>query len=947
MADNQLELREATKNLRLATEELQRFNQSAGYEIAKIVGKDVGSVAEKFTAGFMQVPGVQTLGSIGTTLFNKAFQSIKQKRELKALAERIGLNKQEVDALIRQKKVADAQAKANEELKSGAEQFFGMSVKIEDKFESVLGDFDMRTRRFMKVQEDGSVRMTGGVGKLVDEQRQAIEKGETRTAEELDLSRRILTVQDENFKFSKENRKLFEATNHHLQTSNDSIGELVENQQALQLQDLKGKGKQKEIANEQARADVRQENVFKKIAGNLGFLKDSAKEGDGEKKGFFGSLISKIGSFATTIMGLPAMFVALKASLVAFGAALAPLAVPIAIGAAALLGFVAFIKGFIEGFGEDGFFGGVKEGLMEVFDWFVGFPLRLLKNLTVFVLELLGFDELAKTIDTAFDPFLDALRGIFGILTDVLITPIVTVGRTITNIFFGLIEIIKAPFEGLFVAIESAFGGINSIIDGIGMIFSGDILGGLTTIFDGLTNILLAPLKGVYTFITELFGGILDILIAPFKAIYDTMSDLFFGETSHIASVVSWIAETFGGFFDFITKPFQGLYDLVVGIFTFDLDQIGSGIFKLIGGIFDIITYPFRSIFNLISSIFDFDFLGYLETLPGVKQVMGIIRKVGGFFTTEEEEDEAREQRDAAAKSASRAKKNLKKAQRLEDSARFGSLTINGRAVTAEERAEIVERQEDRRIGAEIDYSASLQDLDEAQKRYEEIMNKTTLPELVTLAGDKMQSALFGSNQKTIEKIEEQKEAALAKQEKAFQKMANMGFGKSNEEIEKKMQEIRDEYDKQINAEMDKGYGVINSALDFIGGLFDFDFMGMVKSIPGAEKVLNFLGFGDSGSKDIAQQIADQEKLVADLQEDVANDRFYESKGQRERDKLALVEAMKELEDLRAAGQAVTVVNNNNVVNANTNTQNNQTTSVPIRDTAPPMGTLSAAYADF
>ena len=59
MADNQLELREATKNLRLATEELQRFNQSAGYEIAKIVGKDVGGIASKFTAGFMQVPGVQ------------------------------------------------------------------------------------------------------------------------------------------------------------------------------------------------------------------------------------------------------------------------------------------------------------------------------------------------------------------------------------------------------------------------------------------------------------------------------------------------------------------------------------------------------------------------------------------------------------------------------------------------------------------------------------------------------------------------------------------------------------------------------------------------------------------------------------------------------------------------------------------------------------------------
>ena len=102
------------------------------------------------------------------------------------------------------------------------------------------------------------------------------------------------------------------------------------------------------------------------------------------------------------------------------------------------------------GFGEGGFFGGVKEGLMELFDWFVGFPLRLLKNLTTFVLRLFGFDELAADIDSAFEPFLSALRGIFGVLMDVLITPVVVVGRTVKDIFFGIVEIIKAPFEGLF-----------------------------------------------------------------------------------------------------------------------------------------------------------------------------------------------------------------------------------------------------------------------------------------------------------------------------------------------------------------------------------------------------------------------------------------------------------------------------------------------------------------
>ena len=90
----------------------------------------------------------------------------------------------------------------------------------------------------------------------------------------------------------------------------------------------------------------RQENVFKRIAGSLGFLEDSAEEGDGEKKGFFGSLISKIGGFATQILALPAIFVGLKASLVAFGAALAPLAVPIALGATALLGFCCIHQRF-------------------------------------------------------------------------------------------------------------------------------------------------------------------------------------------------------------------------------------------------------------------------------------------------------------------------------------------------------------------------------------------------------------------------------------------------------------------------------------------------------------------------------------------------------------------------------------------------------------------------
>ena len=938
MANDGIQLREATANLNRATQELQKFNESTAAEVGKLVGKNIGDVAQKFTAGFEQIPGVQTLGSVGKTLFNKTFAKIKEKRELKALADRIGLTKDQVEVLKRNKKVQDAQNAVNKELQAAAEAQFGIAVKIPETFESRLGTLDPILNRF--VDENGKI--TSGIQGFINEQRDNIAVEETKVAKTLDLNERMLRVQDEGFKLSKENQKLLDVTR-----IGDSFKEALDSQTATQSAlDLKGKAKDKEIANEATRADKRQENIFKKIAGNLGFLKDSAEEGQDENKGFFGNLISKFAGFRIAIMGLPAMLVAMKASLVAFGAALAPLAVPIAIGAAALLGFVAFIKGFIAGFGEGGFFGGVKEGLMEVFDWFVGFPLRLLKNLTTFVLRFLGFDALADDIDAAFEPFLSALRGIFGVLTDVLITPIVAVSRTIMGVFDGLIDILMAPINGLLTTIQSAFGGIMDIFEGIGMLFSGDIMGGLEMIFSGITDVLMAPIDGLIVYIKEIFGGLLTIITAPFKAIYDTLGDLFFNPTSTVGQIVAWIGETFGGFFDFITKPFRGLYDLVAGIFTFDLEQIGNGIFKLVGGLFDLVTAPFRSIFNLISSIFDFDFLGYLATLPGVKQVMSVIKGVTGFFTSDEEEDKAKAERDAAAKKARVSEKRLDQAQRKVDIVKTGNLTINGQTATPEQRAKMVEQYEFGRDYEALDHNDNMNALREAQDRYAEVMNKTTLPELVSNASESMRSALFGANENTIAKIEAEKEAALAKQEKMLGQFNSAGDIFTDEEIAAKLQKTRDEYDLKLQTEMDKGLGMFKTIGGVFDDLFNFDFMGMIKDIPGVSTVLGFLGLG--GDKSLDDAIKDKEDYISSLKKDVANDGFFETKSNREKDKLALAEAMKELEDMRAeqAGN-VTVVNNNNVVNANTNTSNNQTTTVPLRDTSPPAGTLTPAFADF
>ena len=108
MAD--MELVKASKNLENATAQLRDFNQSAGKEIAMQVGGDLKKgVIDPFTSAFAQVPGVQTLGAVGQTLFNKTFAALKARREQNLLRERLGLTKEQFKQMKYQKEVNDAQ----------------------------------------------------------------------------------------------------------------------------------------------------------------------------------------------------------------------------------------------------------------------------------------------------------------------------------------------------------------------------------------------------------------------------------------------------------------------------------------------------------------------------------------------------------------------------------------------------------------------------------------------------------------------------------------------------------------------------------------------------------------------------------------------------------------------------------------------------------------------
>mgnify|MGYP003299931781 CR=1 FL=1 len=100
MAEESLQLREASNQLRLATQDLRAFNQSAGVEIAKTVGNDLKKgVLDPFTQSFAQIPGVATLGTVGKTLFNKTFAAIKERREQNLLRQQLQLSEEEFKQL--------------------------------------------------------------------------------------------------------------------------------------------------------------------------------------------------------------------------------------------------------------------------------------------------------------------------------------------------------------------------------------------------------------------------------------------------------------------------------------------------------------------------------------------------------------------------------------------------------------------------------------------------------------------------------------------------------------------------------------------------------------------------------------------------------------------------------------------------------------------------------
>jgi len=505
---------EAARNLTRVTEELRDFNQSAGKEIAMTIAGDLAKVTDPFVNAFQAIPGVQTLGSVGKTLFNKGFAMMKDKREQALLRQRLGLTREQFGQLKKQKAVLDAQEKYGQELDNAAKTMLGFTQ----------GDL-------LAVQKDANgqfMSVSAGIDKLIgiqgdqaksEEQRQAIlNKGAAKRVEQ----------DNEKMRQEQEQMSIF----HSIARGIDNLAEGVAN---IKAEDV-GMGLLAPIGLIGAVitsfvgafvAEVkRQINGIKAIILTFdklfepikNIIRNTAKTfagpdtligrfftfiGDKFKaiKGFFTTGLtnlqgSKFINTASTMLddfikGVKSLFqpisrvfgaignsvtsvsaMAAEGGVIGkilgfakgFGSVLGKLFLPVTIVMSAFDLITGFIDGFKESEGDSivtKFIDGVGGGLSKLIGNLIGIPLDLLKSGVSWIMGAMGFDKAEEFLDSF--SFADLIM-----------------------------DLVKAPFNMISKAIDyivGLFTGENDLFADIGSMFG--------SIADGATSLLKSILRGI------------------------------------------------------------------------------------------------------------------------------------------------------------------------------------------------------------------------------------------------------------------------------------------------------------------------------------------------------------------------------------------------------------------------------------------------------------------
>jgi hypothetical protein len=250
----------------------------------------------------------------------------------------------------------------------------------------------------------------------------------------------------------------------------------------------------------------------------------------------------------------------------------------------AITGIISFVSGFMDGYDEDGLMGGFREGFASLAEGFIGWPVEMLSRALAWVLEKLGFENLAEELrDIDFIQGIgDGVRQAFDFITSLFSFP---EGGGALGVLSSLLDIVTLPVNLAINFVQGLFGwgdpdepfrlsgfigeAISSAVSWVTDKFS-FVSEGLSefsmfrfisdTIGDAVDSIR-AIFSGDFSFenFSALFGSIFDIVYAPIDMAVNAIKDIFnLGDPDEPFRMT-----------EFITGVFTGARDWLMGIFGF------------------------------------------------------------------------------------------------------------------------------------------------------------------------------------------------------------------------------------------------------------------------------------------------------------------------------------------------------------------------------------------
>lgn len=117
-----------------------------------------------------------------------------------------------------------------------------------------------------------------------------------------------------------------------------------------------------------------------------------------------------------------------------------------------------FVSGFLDGYNEEGLFGGFREGFASLAGSFIGWPLNLLRDGLAWVLENVGLADWAATFKEIdfIKAIGDGVRGAFSVITDLFSWG--EEDKTALGLLGKLTDIVYAPINLAINAVTGMFG---------------------------------------------------------------------------------------------------------------------------------------------------------------------------------------------------------------------------------------------------------------------------------------------------------------------------------------------------------------------------------------------------------------------------------------------------------------------------------------------------------